>query len=224
RAVMDVTPLGLPRPAAIAFDCDGLLVETESCWSEALVAMFAAHGREFTPALKADLIGTTVDYNVELMAQWFDRPGAEAALKAELLATVAEVIGERAEPMPGAVELARWAAARLPVAVVSNSARHLVELSLARAGLTDVLTVIVAGEDVVDGKPAPDPYLRACELLAVAPAAAVAFEDSRVGVDAARAAGLTVIGVPTVVQDGFAPHVELASLTDPALIAWAQTW
>ncbi len=221
---MDVPPLDLPRPAAIAFDCDGLLVETESCWSEALVAMFAAHGREFTPTLKAELIGTTVDHNVELMARWFKRPGAEAALKAELLATVAEVIGARAEPMPGAVELARLAADRLPVAVVSNSARHLVELSLARAGLTEVLPLIVAGDDVVNGKPAPDLYLRACELMWEWPAETVAFEDSRVGVDAAKAAGLTVIGVPTVAQDGFAPHIELASLTDPALVAWAQTW
>lgn len=208
--------------SAIAFDCDGLLVETESCWTEALVAMFAAHGQEFTPELKARLIGTTIDFNATLMAKWFDRPGAEAALKAELTDTVAAVITARAEPMPGAVALVQVVAGRVPIAVVSNSERRLVDLSLARAGLTDVFQIVVAGEDVEHGKPAPDLYLRACALMGVDPEKAVAFEDTLVGVNAAKAAGLTVVGVPTLTQDGFAPHVQVASLADPALLAWAQ--
>jgi len=215
--------IALPtKAAAIAFDCDGLLVETESCWTEALVAMFAAHGQEFTAELKARLIGTTIDFNVTMMATWFDRPGAEAALKAELTDTVAAVISARAEPMPGAVALVQAVAGRLPIAVVSNSERRLVDLSLARAGLTDAFQIVVAGEDVEHGKPAPDLYLRACAVMGVRPELAVAFEDTLVGVNSAKAAGLTVVGVPTVTQDGFAPHVQVASLADPALLAWAQ--
>ena len=211
-----------PGADAIAFDCDGLLVETESCWTEALVAMFAAHGLEFTGELKARLIGTTIDFNVAMMALWFERPGAEAALKVELTDTVAAVISARAEPMPGAVELVQAVAGRVPIAVVSNSERRLVDLSLARAGLTGAFEIVVAGEDVEHGKPAPDLYLRACELMGVAPARAVAFEDTLVGVNAAKAAGLTVVGVPTVVQEGFAPHIELATLDDPLVRAWAR--
>lgn len=198
-------------------------METESCWSEASTAIFAAHGQEFTAALKTELIGTSVDYNVQLMAEWFNRPGEEEVLRAELLTMVAQVIESRAEPMPGAVALARTVAGRLPVAVVSNSPRHIVELTLARAELTDVLPVIIAAEDVVNGKPAPDLYLLACEVLGVAPAQAVAFEDSLVGVNAAKAAGLTVVGVPTVRQPGFDPHVLLSSLANESLLDWARS-
>lgn len=210
--------------AAVAFDCDGLLVETESCWTVAEAAMFARHGLEYTAELKARLIGTTIDFTVARMAEWFDQVGQEPALKAELTDSVAAVISAQAEPMPGAVELVRALAGRLPIAVVSNSARHLVELSLQRAGLTGVFAVIVAGEDVANGKPAPDLYLRACELMGVDPATALAFEDSLVGVNSAKAAGLRVVGVPTVAQDGFAPDHLFSSLTDAGLTAWADSF
>jgi len=137
---------------------------------------------------------------------------------------VAAVISSRAEPMPGAAELVSALRGHLPLAVVSNSERRLVELSLGRAGLTGVFEVIVAGEDVANGKPAPDLYLRACELMGADPSTTLAFEDSLVGVNSAKAAGLTVVGVPTVTQDGFAPDHLLASLTDEGLVAWADSF
>ncbi len=207
---------------AIAFDCDGLLVETESSWTVAESDVFARHGMEYTEELKAQLIGTTIDFTVAQMAQWFGRPGAEAELKAELNAAVADVIAVHAEPMPGAVELVRELAGRLPLAVVSNSARHLVDLALDRAGLRDALPVIVAAEDVRHGKPAPDLYLRACDLMGVLPSQTVAFEDSLVGVEAGKAAGLRVVGIPTMPQDGFEPHAVFGSLADPGVVDWAR--
>jgi HAD superfamily hydrolase (TIGR01509 family) len=213
----------LPPALGVAFDCDGLLVETESCWTQAISGLFARHELVFTPELKARLIGTTIDFNVTLMATWFDRPGEEAALKAELTDSVAQVIAARALPMPGAVEVVHALMGRLPLAVVSNSERRLVDISLGRAGLTDVFDVIVAGQDVANGKPAPDLYLRACELMGVAPSMVVAFEDSLVGVNSAKAAGLQVVGIPTVPQDGFAPDFEFESLADPAVLAWARS-
>lgn len=214
--------LSLPPAAAVAFDCDGLLVDTETCWSIAEGQVFARHGMELTPALKAVLIGTTIEYTVAHMVELFERPGTEAMLLAEITDTVAEIIAEQAVAMPGAVELVHAVAGRVPVAVVSNSERRLVELALSKAGLSQQLPLIVAAEDVSHGKPAPDPYLRACELLEVRPSQAVAFEDSLVGVNAAKSAGLTVVGVPTVAQAGFTPHVRLATLDDPLLRAWAQ--
>lgn len=215
----------LPRNhqvVAVAFDCDGLLVETESCWTISEAAMLAAHGLEFTAELKASLIGTTIDFTVAKMAEWFGLPGQEARLKAELTERTAEVIADRAEPMPGAVELVQALSGRLPIAVVSNSARHLVDLALSRAELAGAFDFVVTAQDVVHGKPAPDLYLRACELLVVEPARVLAFEDSLVGVNSAKAAGLTVVGVPTVAQQGFEPHHLFTSLADPALASWAR--
>lgn len=210
------------RLAAVAFDCDGLLVDTEVCWTRAEAAMFTRHGLAYTAEVKAQLIGTTMDWTVARMAQWFGTLGSEASLKVELGETVAEVIAADAVPMPGAVELVRMLSGQLPLAVVSNSPRHLVELALTRAGLQDAFEVWVAAEDVVHGKPAPDLYLAACHRLGVDPAEVVAFEDSRVGVDAARAAGLTVVGIPTVVQEAFEPHYLFDSLAHDALVSWAR--
>ncbi|HML50597.1 MAG TPA: HAD family phosphatase [Propionicimonas sp.] len=207
---------------AVAFDCDGLLVDTEVCWTRAEAVMFAHHGLEFTTELKAQLIGTTMDFTVARMAQLFDTVGAEAALKAELAETVAEVIAADAVPMAGAVEIVAALTGRLPLAVVSNSPRVLVELALSRAGLSDAFGVWVTAEDVVHGKPAPDLYLRACERLAVAPTEVLAFEDTVVGVNSAKAAGLTVVGIPTVEQDAFAPHHRFDSLAHDSLVSWSR--
>ncbi len=97
----------------------------------------------------------------------------------------------------------------------------LVELALGRTGLRDAVRAIVARDEVEHGKPAPDLYLKAGELLGFAAGEMLAFEDSLVGVQAAQAAGVPVVGVPTMGQDGFAPDFLFGSLADPVLQAWA---
>ena len=89
----------------------------------------------------------------------------------------------------GCAVACRWALA-------SNSPRHLVDAALATARITDAFDAIVTSDDVQHPKPAPDLYLLACERLGVAPAEALALEDSASGVAAAKAAGLTCIAVP----------------------------
>ena len=93
----------------------------------------------------------------------------------------------------------------LPLAVASNAPRSHLLAGLRRNGLEDAFDAVLGVDDVENPKPSPDLYLRACELLGVLPAKAVALEDSPPGVAAARAAGLLVVGVPSV--DG----VELAA-------------
>jgi HAD superfamily hydrolase (TIGR01509 family) len=148
--------------------------------------------------------------------------GSEDTITEHVLGMVAEVIAAHAEPMPGAVELVRALAGRVPIAVASNSPRRLLELSLDRAGLTGVPDAVVAADDVTHGKPAPDLYLAACAALGVDPGASVAFEDTITGVTSARAAGMTVVGVPSLNPDGFPADLVLDSLADPDLLAWAR--
>ncbi|MFF2517959.1 hypothetical protein [Streptomyces sp. NPDC058086] len=94
----------LPTGAeSVVFDCDGLLVNTEVCWSVAEAAVFAAHGHSFGPEQKALVIGRTVEDVGEAMADYFGRPGAAAELAAELLERV------RKELARGAVALPAWA-------------------------------------------------------------------------------------------------------------------
>jgi len=104
---------------------------------------------------------------------------------------------------PGADRLVREAAARVPVAVASGARRIEILRILDRADLARVFTTVVAAEDVAEGKPSPDPYLRALERLSasvarpISPGRSVAIEDSRRGLESARAAGMKTVGVAT---------------------------
>lgn len=211
----------LPRPLGVALDCDGLLVDTEKLWTIAESEVFGRRGWDYTEELKAYFLGTSLEWTVARMVELFNAPGTEEQLRAEVFDRVAEVIAEQAEPMPGARELVASLAGKVPMLVVSNSHRHLVELALGRTGLRDLVGGIVAANEVERGKPAPDLYLKAGELMGFASDELLAFEDSLVGVQAAQAAGVPVVGVPTMEQAGFAPDYWFGSLADPALQAWA---
>ncbi|EFL33592.1 hydrolase [Streptomyces viridochromogenes DSM 40736] len=213
----------LPTGAeAVVFDCDGLLVNTEDCWSVAESAVFAAHGLPFGPAEKALVLGRTLEAAGEAMAGHFGRPGAGAEIAADLLARVRKELARGAEALPGAVDLVRACRASMPVAVASNSPRELLDTALESAGLRDCFPVSFAADEVRSAKPAPDLYRTACAALGVAPERAVAFEDSATGVAAARAAGLFVAVVPSL-PGGDLDHDWLGtSLAEPELLAWAR--
>jgi HAD superfamily hydrolase (TIGR01509 family) len=215
--------LGWPRPAAIVFDCDGLLVDTEPCWTVAESAVFASRGLPYGTAEKALFIGKSVPATVELMAGFFGEVGNDEAIRAEVMDTVGDVIGGQAEPMPGALDLVRALSGRLPIGVASNSPRVVLDIALERAGLTGAFGAVIAADEVPVPKPAPDLYLAACRLLGADPLASVAFEDTWTGAAAARAAGMWVIGVPSLEPDGFPADLVLTSLDDPRLLAWAHS-
>jgi HAD superfamily hydrolase (TIGR01509 family) len=218
---MPVVKSAPTRVDAVVFDCDGLLVETESRWTVAETSLFAEHGLAFGQEQKAMLIGRSIEAAAEDMAACFGRPGEGAAVGAELLVRVHREIEALAEPQPGAIDLVRACAERVPVAVASNSPRSLLDIALQGSGLADLLPVSVAGDEVERPKPDPDLYLEACRLLGAAPTSSVAFEDSGTGVASARAAGLYVIAIPSLPGMQLDHDWELATLTDPELLAWA---
>lgn len=222
-AELDEAPLLSGRPAAVVFDCDGLLVDTEPSWTVAESAVFATRGLTYDAAQKQIFLGRSVPDTVALMAELFGETGNEALIYTELMGVVGEVISAQASAMPGAVELVNLLRRQeVPIGVASNSPHELVELSLAKAGLTGAFGVIMAADEVAAPKPAADLYLAACAGLGADPAASLAFEDSATGVIAARAAGMTVVGVPTLAADLPADLV-LPSLADDRLLAWAHS-
>ncbi|MFE9021884.1 HAD family hydrolase [Streptomyces sp. NPDC007808] len=215
-------PRPLPTaPQAVVFDCDGLLVDTERCWTVAERALFAAHGHPFGPAQKALLIGRTVEAAAAAMAEYFGRPGAGPELAAELLDGVRGELARGAAALPGAAELVRACRAAVPIAVASNSPRELLDTALESAGLASCFTHSFAADEVRSPKPAPDLYRRACEALGAAPEHCVAFEDSATGVSAARTAGLYVAVVPSLPGAGLDHDWLGATLDTPELSAWA---
>jgi HAD superfamily hydrolase (TIGR01509 family) len=211
-----------PRlPDAVVFDNDGLLLDTESVWTRAEEDLFERHGVAFTPAHKRELIGKSGAMAAELLEGWLEKPGRGAALMEELDELVVAELEHGVEAMVGARDLLeRLKAQGTPIGLVSNSPLAFVLRSLAIVGFEAIFDVVISAHEVAAPKPAPDPYLEACRRLGVEPGPGViALEDSPTGVAAARAAGLTVIGVPSV--DGIelleAHHIA-ASLLDPTVV------
>jgi HAD superfamily hydrolase (TIGR01509 family) len=183
--------------AAVVFDNDGLLLDTEAAWTRAELKLFARHGFEFTATHKRELIGSSHVRAAAKLEVMLDQPGNGLLLMAQLDELVMAEVLHGVEPRPGAVDLiADLGAAGTPIALATNSPRAFCERALHSAGMAGTFAVIVAGDEVANAKPAPDIYLEACRRLDVEPAEAVALEDSPIGTQAARAAGLTVIGVP----------------------------
>ncbi len=186
-------------PAAVVFDNDGLLLDTEEAWTRAERKLFAALGRVFTTEHKRTLIGSSRTMAASKLEAMLERPDEGEALMDELLALVMEEALAGVAPRPGAQRLLeRLSATGVPLAVASNSERGFVERTLSSAGLfpDGPFAAVVSANDIDRPKPAPDIYLEACRLLGVGPADAVALEDSPIGVASAAAAGMFVIAVP----------------------------
>jgi HAD superfamily hydrolase (TIGR01509 family) len=189
-----------PLPDAVVFDNDGLLLDTESVWTRAEQDLFERRGLEFTPADKRELVGTSAEIAGRVLERRLSEPGRAAELIEELNALVVAELEHGVEAMVGARELLHTLKQRgTPIGLVSNSPLVFVRRSLEIAGFEDRFDVVLSAHEVAAPKPAPDPYLEACRRLGVDPGpSVVALEDSPTGVAAARAAGLTVIGIPSI--------------------------
>jgi len=205
--------------AGVVFDNDGLLLDTEPCWTRAQERVFDRHGRSFDLDAKRALVGTAPITAANVLERLLDLPGRGDELSAELYALALDEIAARAEPRPGAVELLTELRGRWPLAVASNAPRGHLLAGLTRVGLVEAFDVVLGVEEVESPKPAPDLYLRACELLAVTPARSLALEDSPPGVAAARAAGLYVLAVPSVPGVALEADAVFGSLADPLVLA-----
>ena len=175
-------------PAAVLFDNDGLLLDTEVLWTRAEAALFERFGLTFTIDHKRELIGTSGALAEATISRQLGRPGEGAALMAELHEMVMEEALKGVEPMPGARELLDRLDG-VPVGVASNSPRSFVERTLEAAGLRERFGCVLSAGDVGHPKPAPDVYVALARALGADPADCVALEDSPTGVAAARAAG-----------------------------------
>ena len=180
---------------AVIFDCDGTLVDSEPLARTAWERALAPYGYELTDADAESSVGLPYPRVHAYFAERAELPAAEpfwAEFSGELFA----LIDSELAPFDDAVEAARELRARgIPVGVASSSPRDRLQRTLRRAGLLDAFDVVVAGDEVTNGKPAPDMFLLAAERLGVAPDQCIVIEDSPPGVQAGVAAGMHTIGV-----------------------------
>lgn len=181
---------------AVAFDFNGTLSHDEPILCAVYRELFSAHGRPLSITDYYDkLAGLSEE---EIIGTWLGAEGdALAALVEERVDRYLELSGEGSTVTQTLREAVSYAAARVPVAVVSGAFRREIEPVLAGAGLDPHVAVIVAAEDVERGKPDPAGYARAVELLGseLLPHDVVAFEDTEAGVASAKAAGLHCVAV-----------------------------
>jgi beta-phosphoglucomutase-like phosphatase (HAD superfamily) len=198
---------------ALLFDFNGTLSDDEHVQCDVYRRLFAEQGRPLeAERYYAELAGLSDE---EIVERWLG-PGHPAAahVLAERMRLVGERISDGSSVPVGVREAVRSAAGRTALAVVSGAMRAEVETVLRAAGL-EVFDAVVTMEDVGRGKPDPEGYVRALELLGVPAGEAVAFEDSAPGIAAARAAGLYTVAVRgTMAPDRLVGADEIAERLD----------
>jgi HAD superfamily hydrolase (TIGR01509 family) len=184
--------------AAVLFDMDGLLVDTEPLWLETETEVMERLGAPWSEQDQRELLGGSMERTVSYLLARAARPVPPAVVARWMLEGMLErTRAGRVVIRPGARELlAEVAAAGVPHALVTSSQRPFAEAVLGATGLR--FPVTVCGDDVAATKPAPDPYLLAAKLLDAAPGDCVALEDSPNGAASATAAGCRVIAVPSL--------------------------
>lgn len=179
---------------AIAFDLNGTLSDDEGLYFEIFSELFEREGKPVSPERYwGELVGHVDEQIVRL---WLgdDFPRIDELLAERIERFLAAAEGGRTVP-PHAREAVQAAAAAVPVAVVSGAFRREVNAILDGAGLSALFATTVALDDVTHAKPHPEAYLLAAARLGLEPGEMLAFEDTAVGVEAAKAAGLQCVAV-----------------------------
>jgi HAD superfamily hydrolase (TIGR01509 family) len=172
-------------------------VDSEIWWDEVRQAFAAAHGRSWGPDDQAAVMGANSAAWSRTMRERLALDLDPAVIERAVVDGVIERYRRDGPPsIPGAVEAVGRISEDHPVAVASSAHRAVIDAALEAIGLADRFTVVVSSDEVAHGKPAPDVYLETARRLGAPPAACLVVEDSRNGVLAARAAGMTVVLVP----------------------------
>jgi HAD superfamily hydrolase (TIGR01509 family) len=192
-----VTPSVPFRPQAVVFDLDGLLLDSEPLWAAAEASVVTSFGGAWDAAVQQRMHGKGPDDAAQVLAE--HAGVADVREVKRRLRAAAEAEFRKGAPLrPGAARLLSGLAGRLPLGVATNSSRELAELALTAAGIAGHFATVITADDVARPKPAPDPYATACERLGAEPGCSLALEDSAVGAASAAAAGLWVIGCPSL--------------------------
>lgn len=186
----------MPDIQAVIFDLDGLLIDSEIVWNAVRSEVAAKQGVGWTNDDQRAVMGVST---AAWTAYMIDRLGLELTSEEVQKLVVERMIAsykKRIPFKPGATEVVKLAGAHYPLALASGSVRELIDLVVASPEFAGRFQVVVSADEVARGKPHPDVFLEAARRLSVPPEACVCLEDSGHGIDAGKAAGMRVVGVP----------------------------
>ncbi|MCX2726673.1 HAD family phosphatase [Thermomicrobium sp. 4228-Ro] len=214
------------RIAAVVFDLDGVLVDSEALQLAAWQCYVERWEKKLPATLLPRLFGRRLVDAASIIVEELGLPVAPDEAARERDALFLASLPGNVRPMPGAHELITGLRERgMRLGLATSGHRRYVQLVLVELGLADAFAAVVTGDDVARGKPAPDCYRLAASRLGVSPAACIAIEDAPLGVAAARAAGLRCIAVPnahTAHLDGFAAADTVLPGLD-AVLPWLES-
>ena len=200
--------------AAVIFDLDGVLVDSEGAWNDARQEVARTHGGRWPENAQRAMMGMS---STEWSRYMHEQLGVEPApeeISDLVAARLADLYRRRLPLVPGAREVVTGLASRWPLGLASSANRSVIELVLDLAGIRSYFAATVSSEEVPRGKPAPDVYLEAARRLDVTPDGCVAVEDSSNGLRSAAEAGMVVVAVP---NREFPPSADALALADVVL-------
>lgn len=187
-------------PAAVLWDMDGTLIDSEPYWLASESAFARAHDSNWGEADGLGVIGMSLYESSKLLKERVGSPLEPQEIIDQVTDGVLQRLEQEIPWRPGARELLKLLRENnIKTALVTGSMHRMAQKVAEQIGF-DAFDVILGGDDVVRGKPHPESYLTAAKLLGVDPANCVAFEDSLTGITAAEAAGTVAIGIPHIVE------------------------
>lgn len=210
-------------PAAVLFDCDGVLIDTEITSANVLTRklnQLGVHAKE--EELRHTIKGTSLEFVEEEATRRFGK-ALPPKFFAQFIEARLKAYRQGVEQIPGAADAVRAVqAAGIPIAVVSQGAHSKMAVTLPASGMDEVLgdAPVFSGDDVENGKPHPDLYLLAAEKLGVDPAQCVVIEDSPTGAEGAVAAGMRVLGFSADADPELMAEAGAEVFHDMSEVAW----
>ncbi|MGD1994487.1 MAG: HAD-IA family hydrolase [Anaerolineae bacterium] len=182
---------------SVIFDFDGLMADSEPLSVWAWGQVLARHSCQLDDDVLQDVLGLRIIDSAAVFCQHYQLPLTPEEIAAARDEVFLAAVPDRLKALPGLYPLLDALAERgLPLAVATSGHRRYIDRALETLGLSGRFPVIATGDEVTDGKPAPDIFLLAAERLGIDPTACLVLEDSAMGVEAARAAGMACAAVP----------------------------
>ncbi|MDE2947702.1 MAG: HAD family phosphatase [Chloroflexota bacterium] len=182
---------------AVIYDMDGVLVDSEVYWDKARVEFAGDRGKAWTDEFQRLAMGRSTVGWATVMQEKLALDESTDAIIAEMKARVIALYEARLPARPGALESVSQMKRHFRVGLASGSPTEIIKAVLSITGLDQIFEVMIYGDEVPRGKPAPDIYLEALKQLGVAPGASLGIEDSANGLRALKAAGMFAVAAPS---------------------------